>query len=970
MTVKIPDRQREVGFPIRTGLPWLVLFLGATVALLIAGYTYYTHEADRVGRQKYDEIKSIAKLKAKSIQEWRKGLLEDVRALARGPLWKGAVNEWFREPKNDALLTGLMDRLVVGQQQGGYADALLIDSDGNVILSTSGQPESMNAIEKMAIEEAVASGSPVLSDMYRNLRGAILMDAVAPILDPKGRSIAVGLYRVDPESFLFPLIQTWPTPSQSAETLLVRRDGDDVLFLNDLRRRPNTALSFREPITLHDLPAVQAILGKEGLFEGKDYRGEEVLAYLGHIPDSLWFIVAKVDKSEILKGPRFRGIIAALFAGTLILAAAAGSAYGYRHRQDSMYKELYRLEKERQLLEERYQTILYSIGDAVITTDTGTLVQEMNPAAERLTGWTEDEAKGKAIDEIFHTVDEDSHEPNPSSVQLVLTEGIGVRLPNDALLIARDGAEHPIADSAAPISHDGAISGVVLIFRDQTEQKAIRRALEKSEGTVRAIFESASDGIISFDDQGTIEMVNPAMERLFGYTAQEIVGRNVKLLMPDFYSIEQDEYPKPQLEAFETEVIERTSNTIGFRKDGGTFPVEISVSEYSSKHGGHSAAFVRDITGRVKAEGDRAFLASIVDSSDEAIIGNNLDGTIVSWNREAQKMYGFTAEEAKGQSIRAIIPQRLHSQIAYLLGIVGRGERTENIETARVAKDGREIPVLLSLSPIKDSFGKILGASEIARDISQIKQYEQELRLAKESSETANRAKSEFLTSMSHELRTPLNSVIGFSEVLHDKTFGDLNARQTRYVDNILIAGHQLLSLINDILDLAKIEARKTELLRSEVKVKKILEECVLLVREKALNRNLDLSLHAQDDLLVWADERSLKQIILNLLSNATKFTPDGGKLSVTAEKKQGELVFSVRDNGIGVKLEDQERIFDEFEQVDTGTSRKFQGTGLGLALTRKLVELHGGKIWIESEGEGSGSVFSFTIPCAHEATG
>jgi signal transduction histidine kinase len=171
-------------------------------------------------------------------------------------------------------------------------------------------------------------------------------------------------------------------------------------------------------------------------------------------------------------------------------------------------------------------------------------------------------------------------------------------------------------------------------------------------------------------------------------------------------------------------------------------------------------------------------------------------------------------------------------------------------------------------------------------------------------------------------------------------------------------------------LDLAKIEARKTDLRCSDFNVGKLLEECLLLVREKARNRNLDISLHTQDDLMVWADERSLKQIILNLLSNATKFTPDGGKLSVTAEKKQDELVFSVRDNGIGVKQDDQERIFNEFEQIDSGTARKYQGTGLGLALTRKLVELHGGRIWIESEGEGRGSVFSFTIPCASELTG
>ena len=200
-------------------------------------------------------------------------------------MWNRAVNEWFREPNNEALLKDLRDRLVVGKRQGGYADALLLDLDGNVIASASGHPESLNSIEKKAIGESIASGSPVLSDMYRTPDGAILIDAVSPILDPQGRPIAVAIYRTDPESVLFPLIQTWPTPSQTAETLLVQRDGDDVLFLNDLRHRANTALSLREPLKSHDLPAGQAVSGKKGLFQGKDYRGVEVLADLSPIPE-------------------------------------------------------------------------------------------------------------------------------------------------------------------------------------------------------------------------------------------------------------------------------------------------------------------------------------------------------------------------------------------------------------------------------------------------------------------------------------------------------------------------------------------------------------------------------------------------------------------------------------------------------------------------------------------------------------
>jgi PAS domain S-box-containing protein len=973
MTMNVPDRKREGGFAIRTGLPWLVLFLGATVVLLIAGYTYYTHEAERIRNENYEDLASVVNLKIDAIVMWRKQRLHDVWILANSPFERDALSEWLPDQSNSILQKALQDRFVLEQQTRGYADILLFDLDGNMLLSAKPNPEPLSPAEREAVQETLTQGSARLSNLYGSSSdGIIQLAAVAPVLSQGGKALAVAVMRSNAESLLYPLIRSWPTLSRTSETLLVCRDGDEVLCLNQVRRRPNSPLTFRHALD-PALPDTQAILGKEGLFEGKDYRGEEVLAHLDHIPDSQWFMVAQVDKNEILEGAHFRGLIAALFAGALILVVGAGSAYGYRNRQATMYKDLYKLEQERRLIEERYRTILYSIGDAVITTDTGTLVQQMNPVAERLTGWTEDEGKGKTIDEILRIVNEKPSKPGQNPVQRVLTEGTVVEWANDTLLISRDGAERSIAYCAAPIRQDGAISGVVLLFRDQTEQKAVRIALEESEAKVLSVFESASDGIISFDDQGTIEMVNPATETLFGYTTREIVGKDVKLFMPKLYSSEQDQPPKPQSKTFETGVTERTRNTIAFRKDGGTFPVEISVSEYSNKHGGHSAVLVRDITERVTAEGDRAFLAAIVESSDEAIIGKNLEGTIVSWNREAEKMYGLTAEEAKGQSILAIVPPRLHPQVIHLLEMVIRGERTENLETTRLAKDGREIPVLLSVFPIRDSFGKILGVSSIARNISETKRYEHELRQGQKdiaSSEAANRAKSEFLASMSHELRTPLNSVIGFSEVLHDKTFGDLNAKQVKYVDNILIAARHLLSLINDILDLAKIEARKTDLRCSDFNVGKLLEECLLLVREKALNRNLDISLHTQDDLMVWADERSLKQIILNLLSNATKFTPDGGKLSVTAEKKQDELVFSVRDNGIGVRPEDQERIFNEFEQIDSGTARKYQGTGLGLALTRKLVELHGGRIWIESEGEGRGSVFSFTIPCASELTG
>jgi signal transduction histidine kinase len=221
---------------------------------------------------------------------------------------------------------------------------------------------------------------------------------------------------------------------------------------------------------------------------------------------------------------------------------------------------------------------------------------------------------------------------------------------------------------------------------------------------------------------------------------------------------------------------------------------------------------------------------------------------------------------------------------------------------------------------------------------------------------------------MSHELRTPLTAILGFTEVLQDQTFGPLNAKQGRYVGNVLSAAQHLLSLINDILDLAKVEAGRMELELSEVRLRALLEGGVLLVRERALKRGLEVHVESANGLTVQGDERKLKQVLFNLLSNAVKFTPEGGRITVSAARVGDDVEVSVADTGCGIKAEDQPRLFREFAQLHPGYAREHEGTGLGLALCRRLVELHGGRIWGDSPGEGRGSTFRFTLPVAGAA--
>jgi signal transduction histidine kinase len=279
-------------------------------------------------------------------------------------------------------------------------------------------------------------------------------------------------------------------------------------------------------------------------------------------------------------------------------------------------------------------------------------------------------------------------------------------------------------------------------------------------------------------------------------------------------------------------------------------------------------------------------------------------------------------------------------------------------------------------------------AEGLMSEITARKRVEEALQNAKDAAEAANRAKSQFLASMSHELRTPLNAIIGFSEILGDRIFGDLNDRQLKYANNILNSGRHLLQLINDILDLSKVEAGKLELTRSSFSVSRALQNVQAIVKTLANKKNLTLDVDVAANLPpLFADEAKFKQILYNLLSNAIKFTPEKGRVAVTATLRHdvnghglpaqkirvsGEyLEVTVADTGIGVHPRDHERIFAEFEQVDSSYGRQQQGTGLGLALSKRLVELHGGQIRIESEGiEGKGSRFTFLLPLAETRDG
>lgn len=363
-------------------------------------------------------------------------------------------------------------------------------------------------------------------------------------------------------------------------------------------------------------------------------------------------------------------------------------------------------------------------------------------------------------------------------------------------------------------------------------------------------------------------------------------------------------------------------------------------------------------------------LKALVEASPQAIVAVDIAGRVQSWHGGAERMFGWSAEEVLGRPLPNV-PLELLLEHDELRERVLQHGRVHDHQTVRRRKDGSSISVSLSCAPLHDAAGAITGVVGVYSDITARQRAEEEGR-ARQSAEAANRAKSQFLANMSHELRTPLNAIIGFSELLEDLTSGPLSDRQRRYVGNILSSGRHLLELVNDILDLAKIEAGRLSLDATCFEPVTAIREVRRIVEPLAVAKQLTLEVETAESLpFVTADRAKLKQILYNLLSNAIKFTPEGGRIWVRVGMRPGTdpgltggewLQITVQDTGIGIRPEDHARVFLEFEQLDTTYGRQQTGTGLGLALTRRLVELHAGRIALQS-AEGEGATFTVTLP-------
>jgi PAS domain S-box-containing protein len=481
----------------------------------------------------------------------------------------------------------------------------------------------------------------------------------------------------------------------------------------------------------------------------------------------------------------------------------------------------------------------------------------------------------------------------------------------------------------------------------------------------QALLEAAPDAIVIIDARGRITLVNAQTERLFGYSRSQLLGESVEILVPDRYRSSHSQHRDHYFAAPGTRPMGVGLELFGQRRDGSEFAVEISLSPLHTEQGTLVMSAIRDITERKRAD---AKFRALLESAPDAIVIVNARGEIELVNAQTERMFGWSRVELLGKPVETLIPSRFRSSHvthrSQYFAMPGVRPMGAGLELFGRHKNGREFPVEISLSPLEMAEG-LLVASAI-RDITDRKRAEADRahlireQAARAEAESANRIKDEFLMTLSHELRTPLNAILGWVQILRSGWSGDA----TEALDTIDRNARAQVQLVEDLLDVSRIVSGKLRLDSQPIDLQQVAMQAIEVVRPAAAAKHLEL-LHVFDGSrpVVKGDPDRVQQVVWNLLSNAVKFTPRGGRVEVRISAATNHAVVTVHDSGAGIPPEFLPHLFERFRQQDSSTTRQHGGLGLGLAIVRHLVELHGGTVAAESSGEGRGSTFTVTLP-------
>ncbi len=960
-----------------------LLLAVAIIVPLTAALIHY--EMSRHQDEKARDLRTIAALKLGQIVDWLDERQGDADLLQASISLADHYGRW-RERGDRAGRDQLIDHLEQLRISKKYQNVWLLDEQGAPLWNSAGDAEIIEPKLQSAALHAVATLQQGLLPPAGAVGGRLHIDFVTTLQPWGARPSPIIILRVDPGTYLSPLLQAWPVPSASAEILLFRREGEEVLYLNELRHRPDAAGTFRLAVATDKLLAAQVLRGgisPDRLIEGVDHRNVPSLGVARAVLGTDWFLIAKVDRAELLlEGERTSLRIA--MAGLLILLMTVAGALMLRQRQHlAKARSAGTAQAEKLRALQLLDALAKASDDAIVVKDLDGRYLLLNSAACEMVGKPEQELLGLDVTALFPpeqaaaiaAIDREVVSANRSRTEdETFSTPRGVRV----MRVTRG----PLHDE------NGKVVGIFSVLRDITESKQMEADLQTTTARLRdmlsqtqLMLDASMDAVICMDQNGMVVTWNLCAEQIFGYREDQAMGREVAdLIVPPEYREKHRAGMARFIKTGEPTIIGRRIEVPGLHADGRRFPIELTIGLISKAGSPLFSAHVRDITERKSAETQLRILSQAVEQSPESIVITDMQGRIEYVNAAFAMNTGYSQSEAVGKNPRVLQSGNTPPETyASMWETLTRGEPWKG-EFYNRRKDGSEYAELAIITPIRQPDGAVTHYVAVKEDITEKKresieldqhrhhleelvaQRTSQLEEAKQRAEVANLAKSAFLANMSHEIRTPMNAIIGLTHLMRRARPAP---EQADKLDKVATAAEHLLSIINDILDLSKIDAGKLQLEQSNFSLATIFDHTCSMVAEEARTKGLELKVECTG-VPPWlrGDPTRLRQALLNFAANAVKFT-DYGAVTLRAlllhQHDDSVLVrFEVEDTGIGIPADKIPALFAPFAQADTSTTRKYGGTGLGLVITRRLAVLMEGDVGLESQ-LGKGSRFWFT---------
>ena len=947
-----------------------------TLVLLLAGGLLFLRADRRRAREGVaSELAVIGRLKAEEIVQWRKERLADA-AVLMDDRWFAADMAAFlattrREVSEEAreLLRSLQLRLE-------YADVLVADTSGSVRWSLAGGTFRLHEVARAGVEAALAQRRPALGELHRG-PGDLPphLDVAVPLYRP-GTSppdaVGVVVLQVPADRFLFNLVAEWPLPSDTAEALLVRRDGNDALFLNELRHRRGSALAVRVPLGSTDVPAVRALRGQTGVVEGPDYRGVPVFAAITPVEGSGWFVISKIDSAEALAPARARGalVVAVLLAAALALGFAFVAAQQGAHKTD--FRRRYEAERGRAESEARYRSLFEHMNEGF--------------AHCRMIG-----EEGQPPDFVYLAVNEAFEKVTRLAgvVGRSVTEVVpGIRESNPELFaiygrVASTGAPETFETHVPQLgvwfhvaAYSPAAGEFVAVFDDVSDRKRAENALRESEEQLRGMFELASVGIAQADPAtGRWLRVNQKMCEITGYSADEMLRLHIMdLTHPDDREADRVSFQRVVRGEAASYRLEKRY----LRKDGSQTWVNVNMTVVRDATGTplRTVAAIEDIDDRRRTaqalRDSEALTRAILDNLPIGIAVNSVEPAVTfSYvNDSFLRCYRTTRDQLNGSdsfwgaayedpAVRAAMrarvladcasgdPARMHWED---VPITRRGEETTYVSAGNIPIPGRPFVV----STVWDVTER-KRAEDAVRRLNE--ELEERVRSRTAELEAANRELESFSYSVSHDLRAPLRGIDGWSLALLEDYGPKLDEQAHQYLMRVRADAQRMGQLIDDMLRLARVT--RADLRPTDVHLSDLVER--IAARLRAAHPEREVAIRVQPGVTVRGDAALLEVLIGNLLDNAWKFSAPRrpAHVSFGTTTRDGQPVFFVRDDGVGFDMAYAGKLFGVFQRLHKQS--EFPGTGIGLATAQRIVQRHGGRIWAEGVPD-RGATIAFTL--------